>query len=773
MITEINREMLTPSFDGDDPAVAARPTRLSCRKAYYHLVNVEEHPEVLPLAYDLAANRLDIAASGIGDLGTQPSSLAGVPTQLAEVLDRLGERRARFSRPWWTASEDLTRRQVLYYFLQYMPAALVDGCWLQCGLRVATAHTQVGASLTGLYQHQVCAFVADPGRHFVADYRTVYGRLGAPLEEVSSHSFAERSDFLEPSLAFPVFLLGIAQFTRTLPFEILGLNLAWQFLGLSAFGPDLIRDICKAYALPLLGEDLGDPQHLEKGREMAREAAVRLLEEVGERNLGEAWPRLLRGVAAGVEVWTQWFDATHASAPTGPPDPRQEMIDLLWRKAPHASGYHGERRLGSRRIDEHLDPKTFDGPGVLEALASSPWVKPGKADKSALLNRLIAFGGPMMAVFSPVEQQIIQRWIDSLHPKDAQSSSAEVRRRSEAAPAPMGPSVREEQFVTGRGWEVGDFRRRSQRLYGKCTVRELYHYLVNIEFFPDILPIAERFAHERLERSKAMLWKGERPIPSRHYDPQALEAWVHKKHREQVDSYRPPDVRPEAPKDAFIEATIQLAPLILIDGGWLQGMASPALIHTTVGRMLFHVLVEELGEGKVKEHHANIYRDLLKAMGEEAPPVDTWEFARWPRLQDASFDVPTLWLSISCFPRHFLPEILGLNLAVELAGVGGPYMEARDTLRRFRYPSLFVDVHNAADNVSVGHAAWAMNAIKRHLDEVAERDGPRTVDRVWQRIWTGVRATLPQIGRARLAAHRIRRRFFGEDATLVPLIFPS
>ena len=248
---------------------------------------------------------------------------------------------------------------------------------------------------------------------------------------------------------------------------------------------------------------------------------------------------------------------------------------------------------------------------------------------------------------------------------------------------------------------------------------------------------------------------------------------MYTKHREQVDSYRPPDVRPEAPKDAFVEATIQLAPLILIDGGWLQGMASPALIHTTVGRMLFHVLVEELGEGKPKEHHANIYRNLLKAMGEEPPPVDTWEFARWERLQDASFDVPALWLSISCFPRHFLPEILGLNLAVELAGVGGPYMEARDTLRRFRYPTLFVDVHNAADNVSVGHAAWAMNAIKRYMDEVAEREGPHNVDRTWHRIWTGVRATLPQIGRVRLMAHRIRKRFFGEDPDLVPLIFPS
>jgi len=765
MLTELNRAGLLPAFAGEDPNEAAVAATLSYRKAYYYLVNAEEHPEVLPLAYDLVASRLRLPRPEFLGVVTAPTSQAEAQTCLSGLLMVLGQRATQFSRPWRMSTADLTRRQVLHYFVQYMPTAFVDGCWLQCGLRVSTAHTRAGASMTGLYQHQVRAFVADPGRHFVADYRAAYGRLGSPLEEISSHSFAERADFLEESFALPIFLLGIAQFPRSYPAEILGLNLAWQFLGLSAFGPDLIRDTCEAFALPTLGDDLNDADHLERGRQMAASAAAEILEDVGAASLADVWSRLLSGVAAGVIAWTEWFEATRLSAPTGPPDPRQEMIDLLWRKAPHATGYHANRTLGARKIDDYLDPKTFDGPAVLEALASSPWVKPGNAGKSLLLNRLVNFGGPMLAVFSPVEQEIIRNWIDSLSVTEAAPGGA--------SSVSSTPARRETRSVSGRMWETDAFRRHSQRRHGQCSLRELYYHLVNVEFFPGILPVAERFAHERLERSMAMLWKGERSIPSRRYDPAALEAWVYQKHREQVNSYRPPGVRPEAPKEAFVEATVQLAPLILIDGGWLQGTASPALIHTTVGRLLFHVLVEELGEGKSKENHANIYRDLLKKMGEEPPPVDTWEFARWSRLLDESFAVPTLWLSISCFPRHFLPEILGLNLAVELAGVGGPYMEARDTLRRFRFPTLFVDVHNAADNVSVGHSALAMNAIKRYMDEVAERDGPHSVDRVWHRVWTGVRATLPLIGKARLFAHRLSLRLFGEDPKLVPLIFPS
>ena len=50
-------------------------------------------------------------------------------------------------------------------------------------------------------------------------------------------------------------------------------------------------------------------------------------------------------------------------------DPRQEMIDMVWRKAPHARGYHGNRQLGGRRIDDHLNLTKFDGQALVDALA--------------------------------------------------------------------------------------------------------------------------------------------------------------------------------------------------------------------------------------------------------------------------------------------------------------------------------------------------------------------------------------------------------------------
>lgn len=746
--------------------------RLSYRRAYYHLVNIEEHPEILPLAYDEVERRFEGAKIDLSAHSKPRNDSADIADCLTKLIQFLAGQRDTLGEIGSPAAGDVDRPRSFHYFVQYTPTALVDGCWLQNGSRVSTAHTKTGAALAGLYQHQVRGFVADPARHFVADYRAVSSRLRAKPSDVSSYSFAECTDFAEKNFALPIFLLSIAQFPRTFLAEIVGLNLVWQFLDLSALGPRLLRHVCEAFELPPLDDGLLDPAYFETGREMALASAFTLLQSAAAGAFDQTWTGLLRGVAAGIEAVTEWFDAARGSAPSGAADPRRQMIELLRQKAPHARGYHGGRTLGSHRIDDYFDPDNFDGEALLDALSRSPWVKRGKSEKSALLGRLIDFGGPMTGVFSPAEQQVIRNWIDSLPSDDIKPDS----HRPAVSGKPQLHSVsipQEEIQLEGRCWESSDVQRRSKLLYGKCSLRDLYHHLVNIEFYPDVLPVAERYAGIRLERSMASLWNGERPIPSRRYDPAALEQWVYAKHREQVDSYRPPNDRPGVSREAFIEANVQLAPLILIDGSWLQGIASSALIHTAVGRMLFHVFVEETGEGRAEQHHANIYRNLLEAMGVYAPPVDSKEFAHWDRLQDESFEVPTFWLSISYFPRHFLPEILGMNLAVELAGVGGPYMEARDTLRRFRYPTLFVDVHNAADNVTEGHAALAMNAIKLYLDEVAERDGPHNVDRIWHRVWSGVRSTLPQIGQARLIAHRIKQRVFAEDPKLVPLIFPS
>ncbi len=722
------------------------------RGLYRRLVDVEEHPEASGLVRGLVERWLE-------DGGALPVEwIEGSRIDL-EALGGHLESRAESERPWRVGLE--LQRRALHYLVQLSPTIRVDGCWLQGGPRVANAATLQGALLTRLYIDHLDLLRDDGPGGPAMEFRTLCSQLGLEFDELARSGFDRMPNLLDFAWALPVYLLGLGQFPQAYGPELLGCHFAWVFLGLRPFMVDLLQDVATSYgrSIPLLAESVAETDRRRRGLlEVLRQG----LPPASGR---ESRLRFVRGAGALVALWDAWLIEASSTAPEHALDPTVEMLELLDRKAPLARGYHREHRLAGRRLDDYFADEKFDGAVLLRALAGSRWVVPGAPEESPLIHQLLQFGGPMMDVFSPIELQVIERWIASLP-----ESLAGVAERTLVASTPR--SVAPARFSDAEFDQAGERFRAKAREFEGCRARKLFHALVNVEQTPWVLPAAEQYARARLERSLAGIWDGRRPIPARRFDAEALKEWVLAKHRAQVDSYRPPDQCPRPSREELIESTVQLAPTILIDGAWLQGIASPALIHTEVGRMLAHVFLEEIGEGRVDEHHANIYRELLQAMGEELPSVDSREFAESTRLHDASFDVPTLWLSISCFPRHFLPELLGLNLAVELAGVGGPYMEARDVLRHYGFPTLFVDVHNAADNVSVGHSAWALEAIVRYLEEVALRHGPSRADLAWQRVWSGVRVTVPEGAPKPGRISRWGRARVGGDHRGKPQIFP-
>jgi hypothetical protein len=97
------------------------------------------------------------------------------------------------------------------------------------------------------------------------------------------------------------------------------------------------------------------------------------------------------------------------------------------------------------------------------------------------------------------------------------------------------------------------------------------------------------------------------------------------------------------------------------------------------------------------------------------------------------------WLSIGRYPQTYCPEILGLNLAMELSGVGGGYRRTHKALVAYGYPTLFVDLHNAIDNISTGHSAWAAASLDAYLSAFSASDR----DELWARIRTGFVALNP------------------------------
>lgn len=92
--------------------------RLSFRKAYYYLVNIEEHPQILPLAYDAVEQRLNSTTIDWGALSSPAESIADVTDRLPRIVELLAERRGKLAEPWKLATGDLERSRLAHYFSQ-------------------------------------------------------------------------------------------------------------------------------------------------------------------------------------------------------------------------------------------------------------------------------------------------------------------------------------------------------------------------------------------------------------------------------------------------------------------------------------------------------------------------------------------------------------------------------------------------------------------------------------------------------------------------------
>jgi hypothetical protein len=720
---------------------------ISARSAYHYLVNIDEFPEMLPLAHDLVASAIDSSKESSllfpvdfhEEKTCDDKDNTRYFTDLCEHLSRIAKSFELDALTTTRATQNNIQNNHAFLAQQLAPTMHVSGCWLQNLSRVATAHTSVAGKLNKLFSMQTMAYDAAALQHTNQIGSNILNLFATFRESNLLNDYILKENTEDYSFEFPLLLLSFGQFPREFLPELLGLNLAWHHLGIHRYAEKITLE-------NFLGSSLANDsldalaQRDNNMADLSMEVILALLEEQNSADQFRIRRRILCGMEVLTSAWMKWLQSAKSALLASKPNPRTEMIELIRRKGPHGFGYHKDKRLGQHKIDELLDSNGFDPAAVIDKLANSSFVVQGDAAKSPFTNRLVEFGGPMAEIFTSKEITVICNWINSLATTEkisAKEISTEKANDEESSVIVRYPL-----------WERTDFLKESREEYANrpCSLRELYYKLVNIEYFPDVLPVAEQFLIDRLNRSRSTLITGERPLPTLNYSGEALEKWVFNKHRQQIDAYQPHTGKPSVTKEAFIDATVTLAPLLLIDGGWLQGVTGINTIQTPSGLKLYRIFFEEIGLGNASLHHSNIYRELLESMGVELPDVTSLDFAFSDHFQDSAFEAPILWLSLSHFTRHYFPELLGINLAVELAGLGASYLEARDTLKYYGFPTVFVDCHNSGDNVSVGHAAWALEAIKIYMNEVAAREGAHNLDVYWHRLWVGMRLTLPVAG---------------------------
>ncbi len=389
---------------------------------------------------------------------------------------------------------------------------------------------------------------------------------------------------------------------------------------------------------------------------------------------------------------------------------------LFAEKAVAACGHHRALLLDGRRMDDWFAQAPFDGLGFMQALLNSPYVDRINPKQSRLLN-LFSFDGPMFGVLSAPEIQLLENWLvagGQLPAAAKPEAPATVRPIADNIP-PNNPSNKATQKLSG------------------ISNRQLYYYLVNADLFPAVSALAKNKVKAVLRQAGSA-----QALPFKQYSPPRLQAYFNGLYQREIQSYQALSGSPKLPKKAYVWGIGQFAPTILVDGCWLQNYQQlTGAGHPMIATMLGKIYHDELGGGKLAQNHPLIYRQLLESQAMALPPIHSPEFINHTGFLDSAFDLPVYLLAISQFPQAFLPELLGLNMAIELSGLGKVYMRLADELAYWGIDPAIVNLHSTIDNIASGHAALAQQAIVLYLDAIAAAAGEAQMQQHWRRTYTG------------------------------------
>lgn len=632
---------------------------------------------------------------------------------------------------------------------QYAPQGLLIGSLLQNFCNPSNAHEKVAGIVHTIHATQVGN--GDLEHNHSRLFRQLADSMGLQFPNISSEQFSRYPNLLASSYNLTAFRLSLSLFAQQFDAEILGAMLFEVAAGL----PFAVR-ATQAHIAASGGTTRFFHEQASSKNALIEKAGLAIVAYLHEASMSNslinradisiAYSRVLDGFMTSARLHLQWSTELSALIAQGYLDPVNEMVRLVRRKGQYAVGYHPRLTLARQPFDEAIvgDAHTF-----VEHLAQSRWVTPGSPDTSLLLSKLIAFGGPMFRIFSDSEITVIRNWIASL-PTTNPTTTPTANRVSAGTSAPLqdisaptqpaAMSFSPEGVTANKSITAQNIRQRREPI----AARTLYFKLLNSERYPDARHDASEFAEVWLARNAIGLHKGDQAIAFSHYSHQQLRHWFDEKARNQARTYVGPEENVEKTREEVIAEAVQLCPMILVDGAWLQKWGNAGLVETRLGTLLFKIFSDELGNGDPQLNHPNIYRKLMAQMGVELPEFRSREFSQWDGFADEAFDVPAFWLSLSQFPRRFLPETLGLNLAMELSGVGGAYRTAHDELRHYGFSTLFVDLHNTIDNASTGHCALALDAIEQYMDEVVQSGDVTRIAERWKRIWIGFRSLSPR-----------------------------
>jgi Iron-containing redox enzyme len=589
----------------------------------------------------------------------------------------------------------------------------------------------------------------------LAHKRTIYDAqllaAGITLPALHTQAFSQHADIADAVFDFAAIQLGFVQFPRTFFAEILGFT--WSYLN----SPALLEHLFTV-------NNTNNPPYFFTQQTQNHPKALPQLEGIintyfdeFNKSANKLWQRFQAGYwlhQHQLRICTQVIAADINTVFS----PRQLMGQLLAKLIPHAIGHHGTIRLGTKTLDEWFKERPFKTANFLATLLHSPYVDRVKPENSKLL-KLFEFNGPMFGVLTDKDKTVIKAWLlAELNPGLIQTNKKKVMQPklglTSLATYPEQHSIPLSTAPQNTPLPVN---------FAKLSNRNLYYYWVNCELYPNVLTLAKRKVNRVLTVAK---WTNR--LPFKVYTHDKFTNYIKTIYQHEVATYKPLSHKPKISKTAYAWGIEQFAPTILTDGSWLQGIHQlDYQPNHAIGALLQKIYRDEIGNGILAQNHPHIYQALLDSLAINLPPIFSREFSQYPGFVDSAFDIPVFFMAIAQFPSAYLPEILGLNMAIELSGLGRVYLRLSQALSYWGINPAIVDVHITIDNLASGHSALAIKAIQTYLDDMAATGGETMMQAHWQRIYTGfcTLATASRRFKLALISHYLLNRSFANNPT--------
>jgi hypothetical protein len=399
----------------------------------------------------------------------------------------------------------------------------------------------------------------------------------------------------------------------------------------------------------------------------------------------------------------------------------EKMADVIdrWRAVAIHVASHAHRQVAARPVAWWFNTKNASTREFMEALAGDPLlVVSGAPNESKLVTQFLQPSRPMGNTLAS-DATIIKEWITAKCPIPAAiSKQRDSGDTSDFSRMPTTDEEREAFYKLNNIESFPEFRE---------TARQLARvYLAHADYSPKYHAKFE-YSEERLDERMTAIYDAY--VNNVMYQVHAYDNPIF----EHIDSGKKFRVGKASDK-VVVDNLIQKAPFNFIDGVWLEGIMTARPSDEVVNK-LFDIWADEAGNGETAQNHPNVYDSLLRSKGVYLPPISSRKFIEYP-FTPSCWRTAVFQLCVGLFPHDFFPELLGMTLYLEYEATP-TLMPIVRMLRGRRIDPLFYQLHAAIDNISEGHGAIALQAVKTFLNEQRQQGGEDAVQENWTRIWNG------------------------------------